>query len=297
VGILVLLCCLFVNPLSGQDDSTAVNRKRLTLLITGGTVAYAGTMTGLYYLWYQDYPQSSFHFTNDGQEWMGMDKLGHVTTSYWVGRISYQSLKWANAKEKHAIWIGGSMGLFFLTTVEVFDGFSAEWGASPADLIANAAGAGLFIGQQLGWGDQRISVKYSYHPTDYAQYRPDLLGETAIERVIKDYNGQTFWVSANIHSFLGRETHFPRWLNVAAGYGAKGMLGGSENPSEYNGVELPEYQRTSRYFLTLDVDLTKIPVRSKVLKGLFNILGFIKIPFPTLEFNAEDHFRFHILYF
>ncbi len=295
--MLVLLLYFSLNTLTGQEDSTGVNRNRLNLLIAGGSVAYAGTMTGLYFLWYQDYPQSSFHFTNDGREWMGMDKLGHVATSYWVGRISYQSLKWANVKDHHAIWIGGSMGLFFLTTVEIFDGFSAEWGASPADLIANVAGSGLFIGQQLGWGEQRISVKYSYHPTDYAQYRPDVLGKNAVERVIKDYNGQTFWLSANIHSFLRPGSRFPRWLNVAAGYGAEGMLGGSENPEEYNGTELPDFQRTSSYYLSLDVDLTRIPVRSKFLKGLFNIIGFVKIPFPTLEYNTGDQFRFHILYF
>lgn len=298
VGALVIIM-LFISPFSGrsQADSSGIIGKRFTPLVVTGAVAYTGTMIGLYHLWYKDYPQSSFHFTNDNREWMGLDKLGHVTTSYWIGRLSYQALRWSGVKEKHAIWFGGSTGLFFLTTIEIFDGFSSEWGASAGDIIANVAGAGLFIGQQLGWKEQRLHIKFSYHPTDYAQYRPDVLGSSCIERLIKDYNGQTYWLSGNIRSFLGEHSNFPSWLNVAVGYGAKGLLGGSENLPEYEGQPLPDYKRTSQYFLTLDADLTRIKTRSKVLKGLFNLLGFIKIPFPTIEFNAEDKFKFHILYF
>ncbi|MCK4569556.1 MAG: DUF2279 domain-containing protein [Bacteroidales bacterium] len=296
IVLFILLIC-FTLASAGQSDTSAINRKRLNFLIIGGSAAYAGTMIGLYHLWYKDYPQSSFHFENDNSVWMGLDKLGHATTSYWIGRIGYHSLRWSGVKEKHAVWYGGTVGLFFLTTIEIFDGFSAEWGASVGDLIANTAGAGLFIGQQLGWKEQRFIIKFSYHPTDYAQYRPDLLGKTAFERLLKDYNGQTYWLSGNIHSFLREESRFPKWLNVAVGYGAKGMLGGHKNLPDHEGKPIPEFNRTSQYFLTLDVDLTRIPTRSKVLKGIFTVLGFIKIPMPTLEFNAEDSFKFHILYF
>jgi hypothetical protein len=292
---LIILITGFQKTHAQQD--TTVNKKRLTGLIIGGATAYTAGMVGLYQLWYKDYPQSSFHFTNDNREWMGLDKLGHVTTSYWIGRISHDALRWAGVKHKHATWYGGCAGLFFLTTVEIFDGFSAEWGASGGDIIANIAGAALFIGQQLTWKEQRVLIKFSYHPTEYADYRPDVLGSSTIERVIKDYNGQTYWLSVNIHSFLKPESRFPKWLNVSPGYSAKGMLGGSENSSKYENEELPEFKRTPQFFLTLDVDMTRIPTRSKFLKGLFTILGFIKIPFPTIEYNPEDHFKFYYLYF
>ena len=295
--ILFILIFTFITNTQGQADSSTINRKKLNFLIIGGAAAYTGTMIGLYHLWYKDYTHTSFHFTSDNNEWMGIDKLGHATTSYWIGRIGYHSLKWAGIKEKHAIWYGGTVGVFFLTTVEIFDGFSEGWGASYGDLVANVAGAGLFIGQQLGWKEQRILLKFSYHPTEYAQYRPDVLGSTHMERILKDYNGQTYWLSGNIHSFLRKESRFPKWLNVAVGYGAKGMLGGTKNLPEYDGQPVPEYRRTAQFFLTLDVDLTRIPTRSKVLKGIFTVLGFIKIPFPTIEYNAEDNFNFHILYF
>ncbi len=180
----------------------------LGVSITAGTL-YAVGMTGLYHLWYADYPQSSFHFFNDCGQWMSMDKIGHTTTSYWIGRIGYESLRWSGVERKKAIWYGGMWGLAFLTTVEIFDGFSEEWGASVCDMAANTLGAGIFIGQQLLWDDQPFTLKYSFHQTEYAEYRPDLLGENFIQQMIKDYNGQTYWLSANIASILPENSQIP----------------------------------------------------------------------------------------
>ena len=148
-AIILFILMLSITTVSmAQSDSSKVDRRKLNFLIIGGSVAYTGTMVGLYNMWYKDYATSSFHFQSDNNQWMGLDKLGHSTTSYWIGRIGYHSLKWAGVKEKHAVWYGGSVGLFFVTTVEIFDGFSNEWGASWGDIVANVAGAGLFIGQQ-----------------------------------------------------------------------------------------------------------------------------------------------------
>ena len=105
------------------------------------------------------------------------------------------------------------------------DGFSEEWGFSWTDMAANAAGTGLYVGQQLLWEEQRILLKYSFHRTQFAKQRPNILGNGLSEEFLKDYNGQTYWLSANINSFLKTES-IPNWLNVAFGYGAEGMLTG-----------------------------------------------------------------------
>ena len=73
-----------------------------------------------------------------------------------------------------------------MTGVEVLDGTSSGWGFSGWDMVANTAGAGLFIGQDIGWGEQRLRLKLSSHLTDYAAMRPELLGEAPAERVLKD---------------------------------------------------------------------------------------------------------------
>ncbi|MBW6459014.1 MAG: YfiM family protein [Bacteroidales bacterium] len=264
--------------------------------VTAGAL-YAGSMAGLYHLWYAGYPQSSFHFFNDCNEWMLMDKAGHVTSSYWVGRIGYESLRWSGVENKKAIWYGGTWGLIYLTTVEIFDGFSAEWGFSGCDMAANVLGTGLFIGQQLLWDRQPLTIKFSTHSTEYAGYRPDLLGENFIQQLLKDYNGQTYWLSLNLASLMPKNSRFPKWLNFSFGYGADGMLGATSNPTEYLGEPLPYFERYSQYYLSLDIDPTKIKTNNETVRFLLNMIGFIKLPFPALEFNRVDKLRWHWMYF
>jgi hypothetical protein len=286
---------------SGNNDSIPhlpnYDARLIGVTVSVGAL-YVTTMTGLYYLWYADYPKSSFHFINDSGEWLYMDKIGHTTTSYWIGRIGYESLRWSGVKRKNAIWLGGTWGLIYLTSVEIFDGFSEEWGASVPDLAANAFGTGVFIGQQLLMDNQPFIFKYSFHPTEYAQYNPDQLGENFIQQMFKDYNGQTYWLSGNIASFLPPTSKFPKWLDVSFGYGAEGMLAAKSNPSEINGEPLPKYyERYSQYYLSLDVDLTKIKTNNETVRLLLNLVGYLKFPFPAVEFNRIDKVRWHWLYY
>lgn len=273
-----------------------LHAKRFKLVTIGAATFYTGTMTGLYALWYRDYPQSSLHTINDNNEWLGMDKAGHLTTSYYMGRCGYQALHWSGVSEKRAIWYGGTSGLFFLTTVELFDGFSKEWGFSWGDMAANTIGSALFISQQLLWHNQPITLKFSTHTTPLAKYRPNILGENLPQRVLKDYNGQTYWLSLNLTSLTGRQPYWPTWLNIALGYGADGMLGGRANPISSNGQLYPNKKRYHQFYLSFDIDLTRIPTKSKTLHTLLSALGFIKIPLPTLEYSNQQ-FTLHPFYF
>jgi len=298
ITCLLLLFCL--QNLKAQDSIAReqnISNKRLNALsytIAGG---YAVSMTGLYFLWYDGYPQSNFHFFNDNNEWLKMDKIGHATTAYQVGRYGYDAFRWAGMPEKKAVWIGGSLGFAFLMTVEVFDGFSAEWGASTGDLVANTAGTALFIGQQLLWKEQRISLKYSYHATKYRQYRPDLLGANGFQALLKDYNGQTYWLAVNPKSFLPDEARFPNWLDIALGYSAEGMTGATENPTIHDGNPIPPFTRRPVYLLSPDINLRKIKTRHKGLKFVLTALSFIKVPLPALSYDKTDKMKFHWMYF
>lgn len=299
-ALLAILLILGVLSASAQDTLVDKARVRRNVGIVLGTEAalYAGSMTGLYFAWYADYPQSNFHFYNDNAEWLQMDKFGHGVTSYLVGSFGYEMLRDAGLDETRSIWLGGTLGLAFLTTVEVFDGFSSEWGFSWGDMAANTLGAGLFIGQQFLWHEQRITLKYSFHTTEFSDFRPDVLGSNFIQQTIKDYNGQTYWASCNFKSlFLNKESKFPAWLNFAFGYGATGMTGGFENASEHNGKPIPYYDRQRQFFFSLDVDFTKIPTNNKFLKYTFKVLNIFKVPFPTLEYNTNGQWVWHWIYF
>lgn len=277
-------------------SSDTLNIKRLKTVLTSGALLYAASMTGLYQLWYKNYPQSKFHFFNDNDEWLKMDKMGHLTSSYYISKACYSSLRWTGLRENKSILYGGGMGIFYLTVIEILDGFSSQWGFSPGDMTANTLGSGLFVSQQLIWHEQRIQMKWSYHQSPYAKYRPDLMGDGLKQQWLKDYNGQTYWASVNIKSFLNKETKFPEWLNLAVGYGAEGMTGAARNSTIYNGISIPPFERYRQLYISGDIDLSRIKTRSKTLNMILNAIGFIKFPFPTLEFSRGKT-KFFPLYF
>ena len=141
-------------------------------------------------------------------------------------------------------------------------------------------------------------MKYSYHNTKFPQYRPDLLGSNLPERMLKDYNGQTIWLSFNIKSLLlNNNSNFPSWLNISLGYSAYGMTGAFVNTNQYNGYEIPEFTRTRQFILSPDIDLTRIPVNNKFLKTTLKVLSFIKIPMPAIMYDSNKDFTWHWLYF
>ena len=211
---------------------------------------------------------------------------------------NYVNVILSSAEETPAIICGGSLGFVFLGIVEVFDGMSSGWGFSWGDMAANTFGTALFMSQQLLWHEQKITMKYSFHQTKYSQYRPDLLGSNIIENSIKDYNGMTIWLSFNIKSLiLKKDSKFPSWINVAIGLGADGMTGAFENVSSHNGIPVPEYQRCRQFYISPDIDLTRIPTNNKFLKTTLKILNFIKIPLPALEYNSNGNFVWHWIYF
>ncbi|PKP16087.1 MAG: DUF2279 domain-containing protein [Bacteroidetes bacterium HGW-Bacteroidetes-23] len=292
-----IFCLLFANSSVAQsglneflEPSDTLNTKRRNLVITSEAVLTSAALIGLNQLWYADYEKSSFHFKNDNADWLQMDKAGHIYSSYHLGRMSAEMLAWSGVSKKNQLIYGAGYGFVFLTAVEVFDGYSAEWGFSWGDVAANATGTALYVSQELLWDEQRIIPKFSFHTTKYANQRPELLGENFSEQILKDYNGQTYWLSANIHSFA-KTSKIPKWLNLAVGYGAEGMLSSQKNDFLLND------DRFRQFYLSFDVDLSKIETNSHFLKTIFSLFNTIKIPAPTFEINSLGKSKFHVFYF
>ena len=295
---ILLIFCVLSSHAQDTLSNEAKVRRNVGIALGIEAALYAATMTGLYFTWYSDYPPSSFHFFNDNAEWMQMDKGGHCLAAYLIGKGGYEAMRATGLDENRSIWLGGTLGIVFQTSIEIFDGFSQGWGFSWGDMAANTIGNGLFIGQQLLWHEQRISLKYSFHPTKFPQYNPELLGSNFLKQTIKDYNGQTFWASFNIKSLLlDKESHFPAWLNFVFGYSATGMTGRFENVTEYNGAPIPQFDRTRQLYFSFDVDFTKIPTNSNFLKYTFKVLNCFKLPFPAIEYNTQGNWIWHWLYF
>lgn len=300
-GIILKLCLIVTQSLLAQNsidhffkpaDSLNNNRK-MGVIISQAAIATA-TFVGLNELWYKDYPKSDFHIINDNAQWLQMDKAGHVFSAYQLSKTSADALAWSGVSKKNQLLYGATSGFVMLSAIEILDGYSSKWGASVGDIFANASGTTLYVSQELLWNEQRILPKFSFHTTPYASARPDALGKSVTEQVFKDYNGQTYWLSANISSFF-KDAKIPKWVNLAVGYGAEGMITGNEGFT--NTIFLPESKRARQYYLSLDVDLTKIETKSHTLKTLFSIFNTVKIPSPTIEFKQFSDVKWHFIYF
>jgi hypothetical protein len=283
-------------------DTTAPSKNRVKLVAALNVAAYTGSLVALNEAWYKGYPRTSFHVFDDSKEWLQVDKVGHAWSAYSLGKYSSDVWQWAGLPHKKAVWVGGLSGAGYLTVIELLDAHSARWGWSWADMAANVAGSGLFISQELLWKEQRIQFKFSSHKKTYdASLKArvnDLYGTSLPEKILKDYNGQAYWLSVNLKSFL-RDSRLPAWLNISVGYGAEGMLGGFENKwTNDDGTTVTRYDipRRRQFYLSPDIDLTKIKTNKKAVRTLLNVLNAIKFPAPTLEFSGE-RVRGHWIYF
>jgi len=262
-------------------------RKKNLLIVESSS--YSLALVGLNQLWYKGYKKSSFHFINDNNSWLQMDKFGHLTTSYFVGVLGIKTYQWAGFSRKQSIWIGGLTGTFFQSAVEILDGFSEKWGASSGDLVANSLGSLLAISQQLYWDEQKVLLKYSFNPSEISNTNPQLFGNDLIQKSLKDYNGQTYWLCFNFEDVFNSSSYFlPKWLNLAFGYGADNMYSDAYSLSHELGYR--------QFFLSLDIKTDELNISNKFVKNLVNLFGFIKLPMPTIEYS-QGKLIFHNLYY
>ena len=269
------------------------NKTRVKIVGIGNVVGYGAAMVGLYSAWYKDYPQTNFHSFNDIGEWKGMDKIGHVYGVYAESKASMELWRWTGISRKKRIWLGGLTGAMYHTVIETLDGFSSEWGWSWADIGSNFVGSGMFVAQELAWDEQRIQLKWSFHRKHYSdptlnQRSNDLFGKGSAERFLKDYNGQTYWLSTSLKSFFPH-SKIPAWLQISVGTGVEGLFGGYENTAtdKLGNVTFsrPDIKRVRQWYLAPDIDLTKIKTRKKGIKFALNILNIVKFPTPSLEYS------------
>lgn len=282
----LLFVVLLQKPVFAQQKDS-INNKRLWLVVGGTATAYTASMVALSHAWYSQYDKQSFHFFNDGAEWKQVDKLGHFYSAFQLSSIESRLLQWSGVAKKKSDVAGAITSFAIMSSIEVLDGFSAGYGASGYDLLANAVGSGAYLGQSLLWNEVRIYPKFSFHTTSFADQRPEALGSTLAEQILKDYNGQTYWLSVDMDKFM----KFPKWLNLAVGYGAENMIYARDDMNEE--VGLTPYRQL---YLAIDFDLTGIRSRSKVVNTLIYFANMIKLPAPTLEFS-QHKIKAHAFYF
>lgn len=240
-------------------------------------------------VWYKD--PGKFHVLNDGKSWLGMDKAGHAFSAYHINKQVYRLYNWAGYEDKEALILSGSVALLFQSSFELLDGFQKSYGFSWADMAANASGVVLYSSQIALWQEERIRLKFSYSPSPYAATRPEVLGYNFPERLLKDYNAQSYWLSFSPFGFTANKQF--SWLQLSLGYSVNEKLVGTENTYTYNGVT---YQAYSQFLMSLDIDFTQMEIKNKTLKSILTVFNTLKVPFPTLAITPQG-MRFHPIYF
>jgi hypothetical protein len=300
---IVVICFLLLtlSPAISQDTlnlppASEINKARLFTTIGVETAVWTGTFSYLHFIWYKPYNRVPFHFKNDNKAYLQMDKFGHAYASYIESYIGYKMLRNAGVRKGPALLYGGTLGIILQTPIEVFDGLYDWWGCSWGDQIANTAGSLLVIGQELLFDDQPLKYKWSLRKSPYEYSASGKKEVGFVERLVFDYNAHTYWLSMPLKT-IAPNSKIPAWLCLSAGYGANGMFGKFENITSYEGVPVPPTDRYRQYLLSMDIDWTKIKTDSKFLKAILNCMVFIKLPFPTLEFNSLGKIHGYWLYY
>ena len=275
------------------NSADTLSKKRVW--IASGISAYTqiGSISALYGVWYSQNANSTFHFFNDYGNWGNVDKYGHAYSSYQLSRTSGNLYRWTGMSHRNSAWVGFALGLSYQTTLEIFDGFSTGYGFSWGDVWFNILGSSLYLGQELTFKEQIFIPKFSYHPTSYAALRPNTLGSNHAERLLKDYNGQTYWLSFSPKSFL-KSSKFPGWLCISMGYGIDARIVGDK--TSYMDANGNTYFSNPEFYVSLDVDFKKLPIKNKTLKKVLTSLNYLKIPAPAISLRGNK-FKFYPVYF
>lgn len=163
-----------------------------------------------------------FHVNVD-QDWryaLGADKLGHMVFPATATRTYATLLRTAGLDSMPAVLVSAGVALTYQTYIEIRDGFSARYGFSPADMVANVMGASFPVLQQAVPALRPFTLQISYDPSQ--AYRAGGYGS-----IIDDYTSTTHWVAVEVGALLPRSwsTWYPSWLGIAVGHSVEGLDG------------------------------------------------------------------------
>ena len=278
--LLFILSSFLSNGQRVFEKSDTLNNKRFIGITTSITTIWAGSMIGLSQVWYKDIPKSKFHFFNDNNEWLQMDKAGHFYTAYKINQLTTNMHLWAGIKKKNSLIIGTGISIGYQTTFEILDAYSKDWGFSWGDVASNTLGSLSYLGQELVWDEERIIPKFSSFPTSYSSIRPTVLGSNFAESFLKDYNGQTYWLSFSPGTFF-KNSKIPKWACLSFGYSIDEKLVGDQ-PIYTDNLTGITYQEKREFLFSLDIDFSRLPIKKPWLRAIVKQFNYLKIPFPSL---------------
>lgn len=219
-----------------------------------------------------------FYIRDDWNNALMADKFGHFMGGYFVSYFAREGLIFSGVSWGRSILLASAFGLLSQTYIEIKDGFAINTGFSPSDFAADFLGVSFFYAQHYVRFLQNFSPKWQYTP-------PGMIGVPLKARTntfLDNYNATTAWWSIHMHNLLpGKNNFWPKWLNIAVGYGINGYY--TSNISR-------------RFVIGLDYNIVELlPDGVPFWNWLKQSFNLIKLPAPAVEFSSYGT-KFFLLY-
>ena len=245
------------------------------LAVMAGTLAAGSAALYIYQknAWWAEEHRTSFHL-HYGDSSKSMDKAGHFLGTAVQSHVIARAARWSGLSPNESALAGATAAWLLQLHVEVEDGLNALWGFDPYDVVANTLGAGVFYAQERVPALAPFALKFSYWPTQGVTNQPPEF-EGRPPSPIDDYDGHTYWLGLRVHDLLpvSAARYWPPWLCLAGGV---------------SGHALDTDEATREYFLSLDVDLTRVlPARTWLGTQLREMTNYLHLPAPALRLRPR----------
>lgn len=223
--------------------------------------------------WWDD-ERSHFHFENDFDYALNLDKFGHFAAGVMLGESFYEGYRWAGATEFQSYLFAGLSAMMTHVAIDVKDGYSPEWGFSIFDVLSGTLGGFYPMAERYIPIFKYIDLKWSYWINTKAYYDQS---ETGV--FTDDYCNQTFWASFKPYRLLpaAARQYYPSWLAFAAGLSIDEKVFTRE----------PHPRR--EVYIALDYDLEAFRPQSRLARTVIKYLNYFKLPAPTIQVYPEFH--------
>lgn len=223
--------------------------------------------------WWDD-ERSHFHFENDFDYALNLDKFGHFAAGVMLGESFYEGYRWAGATEFQSYLFAGLSAMMTHIAIDVKDGYSPEWGFSVFDVLSGTLGGFYPMAERYIPIFKYIDLKWSYWINTRAYYDQS---ETGV--FTDDYVNQTFWASFKPYRLLpaAARQYYPSWLAIAAGL------------SIDEKVFTKEPHPSREVYIALDYDLEAFRPQSRMARTIVKYLNYFKLPAPTIQVYPEFH--------
>ena len=231
-----------------------------------------------------DESDGDFHFSNDFDYAMNLDKGGHAYSGQLMGEFFYDGYTWSGFSHHAARGLAGLSAFLTHVAIDVKDGYAPEWGFSVVDVLSGTAG-GFWPWMQDLWSPlAALEFKASYWLNSNTYWER---GGTSSGVFTDDYVNWTFWASWRVERAPPKAAarFWPDWLCLAFGF------------SIDDSAVLSRADGEREFYVALDWDLEEIfKPESHLLKRVVRYANLWKLPAPAVRLYPSHRREFLLLY-